>query len=222
MRKNNKKVMSWLIGIAIFIFIIIFLYATGFRITYKPELKNDWNAIGAGGEWVGVVVAAFVAIIISYKQTSISEKQAIISEQQNKIAMFEKRLEYYQAIQSCHTLGGSIEKCTTKAEFYTAMIIAFDIENFAELRRNTGNYEYLDGHARAIFSKLLKILHQGDFLFEFNTSEYAKILTEPLSKIMIAFDFDKKSCEEYIKAAKRVGDEFIPALYITLTKTQNH
>lgn len=68
--------------------IIIILYFCGFRITYAPNLENNWDSISACAGWFGAVasaVAIFVAINIPKK----------IAEQQNKISLFEKRYSVF-------------------------------------------------------------------------------------------------------------------------------
>ena len=96
----NKKIPLWIIGILLLV--VAFLYIIGFRITYAPELENSWSAISAVASWAGVIastVAIFVAIQIPQK----------IANNQNKIALFDKRYEFYDIIIRCVNFSHLIE-----------------------------------------------------------------------------------------------------------------
>ena len=57
MKRIFKSVAIWIVvGEALIAFV---LWCMGFRITYAPELDNNWDAISAVAEWAGVVVGAF-------------------------------------------------------------------------------------------------------------------------------------------------------------------
>ena len=75
MRKNKKfKLPVWVILVAAELIIGITLYAFGFKITYAPELANDWDAISAIGTWVCGLVVPF-ALIIFERKLAASEKR---------------------------------------------------------------------------------------------------------------------------------------------------
>ncbi|MBE5949035.1 MAG: hypothetical protein E7261_08410 [Lachnospiraceae bacterium] len=86
MKKTLYSLIMWII-VSLCVIIII-LYFCGFRITYAPNLENNWDSISACAGWFGAVasaVAIFVAINIPKK----------IAEQQNKISLFEKRYSVF-------------------------------------------------------------------------------------------------------------------------------
>ena len=82
---KNKWLMLLIIGTIV---IVIILYVLGFRITYAPELENNWTAIDAVGTWVGVLSPLFLAIInaafaknIERTKNEISSSNRVIYEQ---------------------------------------------------------------------------------------------------------------------------------------------
>lgn len=74
----------------------------GFRITYAPELENNWDAISACAAWAGVV-ASFIAIWFAIQ---IPQK---IADRQDKIALFEKRFACFAALELQRNLYFSIK-----------------------------------------------------------------------------------------------------------------
>ena len=72
--------------------IAIGLYLFGFRITYNPELDNNWDAVSACAAWAAVFVAGIGSVISVYFAIQVPKK---IAEEQNKIALFEKRYEFF-------------------------------------------------------------------------------------------------------------------------------
>lgn len=75
MKKHKKfKPPIWGIIIAVELVTGIVLYAFGFKITYAPELENDWGAIEAVGTWVCGLLVPF-ALIIFERKLSTSEKR---------------------------------------------------------------------------------------------------------------------------------------------------
>lgn len=72
----------------------------GWRITYAPELGNNWDAVSGVAAWVGIVVstlsavASFMAIWYAIR----------VADKQNQIALFEKRYECFQCFEECVVL----------------------------------------------------------------------------------------------------------------------
>jgi len=77
-KKLLKNLILWIIlSEALVLFI---LYLQGFRITYAPKLENDWNAIGAIGQWASAVVGIFVPIAIVFIQYKLDTNKKEIGE----------------------------------------------------------------------------------------------------------------------------------------------
>ena len=97
LKKIIKKPILW-IAVAL-LAIFIFLYITGFRITYAPNLKNDWDAISACAGWASVLLsfaAICAAIYVPYK----------VANDQNKISLFEKR---YEVVVTVEKMFGEVD-----------------------------------------------------------------------------------------------------------------
>ena len=79
MKRIFKSVAIWIVvGEALIAFV---LWCMGFRITYAPELDNNWDAISAVAEWAGVVVGAIivplVVVCLQHKWESNKEEIAL-------------------------------------------------------------------------------------------------------------------------------------------------
>ena len=63
--KKKFKLPLWAIIIIVETIVAVVLYALGFKITYAPELANDWEAIAAIGAWICGLLVPF-ALKIQY------------------------------------------------------------------------------------------------------------------------------------------------------------
>ena len=68
----------------IVVIIIVVLYALGFRITYAPELDNNWDAIGSMGEWAGALVGVLIPIAAIYVQYELEKSKKAIGYELEK------------------------------------------------------------------------------------------------------------------------------------------
>lgn len=57
--------------------VFLLLFGLGFKITYAPELENDWEAISAVGEWVGAIIIPFVILWLERKWDSNKKEIAL-------------------------------------------------------------------------------------------------------------------------------------------------
>ena len=79
MKRIFKSVAIWIVvGEALIAFV---LWCMGFRITYAPELDNNWDAISAVAEWAGVIIGAiivpFAVVWLQHKWDSNKEEIAL-------------------------------------------------------------------------------------------------------------------------------------------------
>ena len=59
------SVLFWhIVGAIIILTIVVVLGLWGFKITYNPDLDNNWEAIGATASWVEVIVGAVVGAVV--------------------------------------------------------------------------------------------------------------------------------------------------------------
>ena len=79
MKRIFKSVVTWIVFGEILIAFV--LWCMGFRITYAPELDNNWDAISAFAEWAGVIIDAiivpFAVVRLQHKWDSNKEEIAL-------------------------------------------------------------------------------------------------------------------------------------------------
>ena len=62
MKRIFKSVVTWIVVGELLI--ALAAWCTGFRITYAPELDNNWDAISAVAAWAGVIVGAIIVPLV--------------------------------------------------------------------------------------------------------------------------------------------------------------
>lgn len=170
--KYWRKIWFKLLIIAIGVLVVVgLLYCAGLRITYAPELKNDWDSISAYAAWFSVVVsifgvgASFAAVWYAIRVP----KQ--IAEKQNNIALFEKRYEILCLFNSCRMfanvledIGGSEDQTDIKRLF----LIVFCDANVAE-KSDKSNLILIENE------KMCEKMMQSCYLFEKDVSPYIEL-----------------------------------------------
>lgn len=151
--------------------VVIFIMAMlGFRITYAPELENDWEAISAVASWLGAfiscvgVLASFLAIWYAIQVPKT------IADRQDKIALFEKRYECYTLIQKLLVSARQMEGEQTVLGVQVAFRI--NLDDADALLKNK------DAMILGIELKQMQaIIVSGEFLFPYyNTKLLKKII----------------------------------------------
>ena len=96
MKELTKKtwfvfLLGILIAVVVLLGIGVILYCNGYRIIYPQQFETSWDAVSGFAAWFGVVVsvvsaaASFFAIWFAVR----------VADKQNKIALFEKRYNFY-------------------------------------------------------------------------------------------------------------------------------
>lgn len=129
--------------------VILIMAMLGFRITYAPELENDWEAISAVASWVGVL-ASFLAIWYAIQVPKT------IADRQDKIALFEKRYECFLFFEECFELFRLSLKKNADNEIIGQVCIMLDIQAMEDLNK----YIFENKLRRFEF-----LIHQMAFLF---------------------------------------------------------
>jgi hypothetical protein len=199
MKKAFKNPVLWLILAEVVIF--GFLILRGFRITYNPELESSWSAISACAAWAGAIVSmAAIAVAIYIPKT--------VAEQQNKIALFEKRFEFYETVQKCVGFSILINNTLSCREAQYFFVSAFSGDPTSEIRGET-----LQEVARATTWKTMDVLERGKFLFDSGESEKIEKLRLALLRITTdrmddARFIDNKAA--YMAAIRDVKEKLMP------------
>lgn len=199
-----------LLGVLIVVFIVVFLYHKGFRITYAPELENSWDAVSAVAAWAGVI-SSFIAIMVA---VWIPKK---IADQQNKIALFEKRHAIYEILVCCNSFALSIERNPKLVEseenimgirsiFVKTFSYKFADNDKSESKINEECVDY------AVRAKIM--LDTAQFLFVSDFTAYAKPITIVLFNLLFSADSEqaKVFCKEYQAIVKKMKQELFPQI----------
>jgi len=185
--KNNAflTVASLLLGELI---VAIILWHYGFKITYAPNLENNWDALSACASCVGVI-SSFIAIIVAIQ---IPEK---IADRQNKIALFEKRFVFYKTFCKCISFGESLDQITTREEALRLFFILLS-NNPIEM-----NEKSFDTTLTAVQIETVDIINQGLFLFPFITTDIIEKLLNDLLDVLSP----RNSSEEFSNSCKKLN-----------------
>lgn len=219
---KSRSIAFWILVIFSVVAIVLFFF--GFRITYDPSLDNNWEAVSAVGSWASVIVAsaAVVAALVIAKtqndittmQTTISLEQVRIADQQNKIALFERRFEFYDMIQNFHTVGGLIGTALDPPAAISLFVESFEHGNALAHKKNEKNVDYIRAHAVDLYDKVFNLMQQGDLLFDFDA---ASPLIPAVNAILTIISMDENDMGKYqqyrsiiIESAEKIDQELIP------------
>lgn len=202
---NKKLIIPALL--LVFVFVIVVLYRLGFRITYAPELENSWNAVSAVATWAGVI-ASFMAIWFAIRVP----KQ--IAEQQNKIALFEKRYEFYKALVLCIRLSKileNIEKPVKYEQFnnHVLFLTEFNISFIV----GTSYDETLSTSIQKVH-EIIELLNEGSFLFEFEVEKYVDLISHDLLSLVTTEEIyiSDDIIQKYIENIQIIKQDILPLI----------
>ncbi len=94
-----RSVLFWhIVGAVLVLVAIVILGSLGFKITYDPNIVDNWDAIGATASWFGAVVVPFTILLIQHKwdnnkQEIADSNLAILEEVKLKQEEFESMLQ---------------------------------------------------------------------------------------------------------------------------------
>ena len=145
--KYWSKIWFKLLIITIGVLVVVgLLYCAGLRITYAPELENNWDSISAYAAWFSVVVsivgvgASFAAVWYAIQ----IPKQ--IADEQNKIALFEKRFTCFQLIERfiklCECIKNVSDIKTSRDTMFLVMIDVIKMERLNSIAIAERLFEY--------------------------------------------------------------------------------
>lgn len=96
MKKILRSALFWVIVTEILIGVI--LYCVGLRITYSPDIIYNWEAIGAFGQWAGVMVALLIPIAVIYIQNRLYKNKKEIGEANSNL--YNELSKYYEKLKT--------------------------------------------------------------------------------------------------------------------------
>lgn len=159
--KNFIKRRWFPLVVAIFIVAAVaFIMALfGWRITYAPELANDWDAISAVATWIEVLVAITSAIASFLAVWFAIQVPRKIAKQQDKIALFEKRYRLYTLLLSCQTFALALKAAENMQDARKVFLLTYysgneDIKKWDDT-----------GYISVCYLKVIQELSLSEFLF---------------------------------------------------------
>ena len=206
MNRKVKKLFKspWFYLAVIICVVILTLYIFGFRITYNPELDNNWDGVSACAAWVAVFVAGVGSVISIYFAIQVPKK---IAEEQNRIALFEKRYEIFQFYERCFDFRKRLIKHDEIGDLRKDCMLFFDENSYSELREDI------------VENKIFEIeytLHQMFFLFPNISDDLASELYEKLYKVILRIldgDADSQNVKQVKKDYIETMGEFIDSYH---------
>lgn len=164
--KYWRKIWFKLLIIAIGVLVVVgLLYCAGLRITYAPELKNDWDSVSAYAAWAGVIVA-----VISAAASFLAVWFAIkVADKQNKIALFEKRHAVFDTFNSCKAFSVMVQSLEYKSEVRKVFLRSF-CENL--IHDNIEDFDFIMER----YCSVLDTLRRSQFLFDADITLYIRNL----------------------------------------------
>lgn len=111
--------------------LIVPAYLLGLRITYNPNLENDWTAISSVGTWVGAIGTV---IVLWYNHKTIILTQQSVQQSIN-LQLYDKRQSVYDEIFTSKAFTGTPEniKILYSDEIYE---LHKEISQLCKKRRN--------------------------------------------------------------------------------------
>lgn len=170
--------------------IILILALCGFRITYNPSLDNNWDAISACAAWAAVIVSG----IAIYFAIQAPKK---IAEEQNRIALFEKRYEFYIAFTKSTAFIKAIElsNIKTKEEAKKSFIMSLSGKNVDDVGESD-----LEHQAMLVLYDVISVLGQAKYLFNLESDESLGIFSKDLIDLLKSENDEVfQSCYKKIK-----------------------
>ena len=153
---KNKRTIVLVVAITVAIAIMIGLYVAGFRITYNPDLITDWDAVSGCAAWAGILTSSLLSIAAIIYAIRVPKE---IANRQDKIALFEKRIDCYNAVQSLIACANQLSSVTTNKAVQTAFRLWLDLKyNITE------DIPFSDFVVQ--LNQMKPVLISGDFLFE--------------------------------------------------------
>lgn len=178
----KKTLKCLIICIAVVLMVVLILFLLGFRIIYNPNLENSWDAISAIATWVSVIVSGLALLVAIHIPKIIASKQ-------NKIALFERRHEYYIVFCRCIAYAEMINQDFSKSQLRETYVVMLSDNITADRSVESINYTLTP-----LRYKTVSTMSQGSFLFDFNTDEFIEPLLHCLAEVL--------SCEDDVNPSK--------------------
>ena len=114
-----KKHKPIILLVVIEILLIFVLYVCGFRITYNPDLINDWEAISAVAAWVSAIATIAIPVVVVLFEHKLNQSERLTGEAHKAVLdelkkFKEKYMGMLEALQNGEIIfdcgGANVEK----------------------------------------------------------------------------------------------------------------
>ena len=194
---KSKGFLCFVVVLCLGLVFLLLMYQMGFRITYAPDLENNWDAISGTASWMSVIVSV-LGVIASFGAVWYAIQ---ISDKQNKIALFEKRYRVYRTLISCDFFSACVfvskEPEGIKEFFYTS---------FYDASEEPKTYQYKLFAFKYV--QVTETLAESKFLFSEDIWKGVCKIIESIQKLvptgekgMSKEEFDKAK-QDYLDAVK--------------------
>ena len=175
-RKEELKKRIYYVVFACCILGIVGMYLLGFRITYNPELDNNWDAIAAIGTWCAAIISGIAVVFAVTVPKSIAAYQ-------NQISLFERRLSVLYTLEDVVDVFIKTDD-ETIADFYPYL------GAWICHKENSNNYKV--SSLAYELENIVKTCESVSFLFPINFSEdYFGFLNE-FKEFVMYYNLEKK------------------------------
>ena len=219
MKKLTEKKWFWPVAvIAAVLVIALILFFCGFCINYiLAEQKNKLEAVSACAAWVGIVVSIISVLISGLAIYYAIKVPKTIAEQQNKIALFEKRYEVYDAlthfISFCYSMN---DLCNIKSEINSTQICQSFISSFShDYTTESTSKEAVRKECTKYLINAQNTLDTASFLFDCDTADYCQPMISILYDLLYSIADSERIREygiEYIEKVHRMKQELLPQI----------
>lgn len=159
-------------------------------------------------EYISLVISAIGIIFSGIAILTAVLVPKRIAKQQNKIALFEKRFEFYDILCRCISFSTMIRNIQTNREIRMFFIASFTREIMHDTTK-----EMLEQESTKITRQAMAILEQGKYLFDFETEEWIKPLVSTLVVIVSIPETHDRFWEcygDFKDAIKNVEENLLP------------
>ena len=223
MKELTKKtwfvfLLGILIAVVVLLGIGVILYCNGYRIIYPQQFETSWDAVSGFAAWFGVVVsvvsaaASFFAIWFAVR----------VADKQNKIALFEKRYNFYFIINNLLLCSDALKKLNSNRMVYKSLVYYFGKISDHEILNS------LDLVATSI--QIQHRIEPGEFLFYNYDVDSLKAIIDKGGELGLETDKDNREdslkdlSEETVALKKeycKLCDDFKKTCFENMTRELN-
>lgn len=205
---KSKGFLYFVVVLCLGLVFLLLMYQMGFRITYAPDLENNWDAISGTASWMSVIVSVLGVITSFLAVWYAIQVPKKIAERQIKVDLFEKRYRVYRTLISFDFFSTLVfiskEPGDIEVIFY---------QSFCNISEEPKMYQYKLFTAKYV--QVTETLAESQFLFSGDIWKGVCKIIDSIKKLvpigekgMSKEEFDKAK-QDYLDAIKSCDLKFI-------------